>query len=206
EHLELIEKWKTRDLEESAKKKTEDIGESSRSGVVKKSKGKSSSSSRDGEHNLKAWMASNFGVSLKRIAEKFGVIDNKTKDVDAQREKPVKKIAEFECRAKKGEGSSSEKRKRVMGANSPAAELQKRKSRSRSGGAKTRQPRIPMSSDDEEEDKKAQNAMIQGETIVPRGAAGDDGGVKLDDIMALLAYREEQRNPEREIQGAFREV
>ncbi|GBG89107.1 hypothetical protein CBR_g48818 [Chara braunii] len=78
EHLDLIEKWKTRDIAEDSKKSSHgesSVATSSRGGG-KKGKGKDSVS--DSEARIKAWIASTFGGSLKKIADKLEDVDRKT--------------------------------------------------------------------------------------------------------------------------------
>ncbi|GBG87408.1 hypothetical protein CBR_g45465 [Chara braunii] len=110
-----------RDVMEEKKKGGEESGESNKSGGSKKSKGKACVGTDDGEKSLKTWMAENFGVSLKRIAEKLDVVDKKTKEADRQQEKLAKKIEELEAIPRKNEsnkdssgGSENEEEKLVM--------------------------------------------------------------------------------------------
>ncbi|GBG87139.1 hypothetical protein CBR_g44596 [Chara braunii] len=112
-------------------------------------------------------------------------LTKKNKEVDRKNEKLVKKLESLERVPKKEEASSSEKRKRVIGVNSPAvAERHKLRSRSRSGGIKLRQPWIEVSSDDDDERKKAQEATIEGP---PPENVSSSNNVNLEDVMKMLA-------------------
>ncbi|GBG70238.1 hypothetical protein CBR_g6367 [Chara braunii] len=133
-------------------------------------------------------MAKNFGSSLRKISEKLDVVDKKTKAADMEWEKLVKKVLEIEGRNVKVESNSNEKRKRVVGINSTSIERSRSRSRSRSGGIKIRQPRIEVSSDDEETKK------------VGKGAAkcSNPSEVKLEDVMkiiSVIASRGQGENP-----------
>ncbi|GBG63191.1 hypothetical protein CBR_g36959 [Chara braunii] len=174
EHLELIEKWKTKELEES-KKPTEDSCESSKQGATKKGRGKATSKSEDGEQNLKTWMVENFGSSLTKIAEKLEVVDKKSKEAEVERVKLVKMVQEIEGKGATDGGNSNEKRKQVVGVNSPTIEWQKLRSRSRSGGVKIRQPRIDVSSDNEKADPASTTTN------------SNPGNVKQEDVMKMLS-------------------
>ncbi|GBG62930.1 hypothetical protein CBR_g34301 [Chara braunii] len=158
-------------------KKDADL-ESSKNIALKKAKGKVASSNEDGESSLKTWMAENFGASLKRIADKLEVVDKKTKAADKHQEELAKKIKELHER--KNESRSNEKRKRIVGNNSHAERLRS-KSKSRSGGVKIRQPRILLSSDEENSEKCAQKALIEGQ---PNAQPSNE--VQLEDIIKML--------------------
>ncbi|GBG88267.1 hypothetical protein CBR_g46833 [Chara braunii] len=179
EHLELIERWKNRDLLEDSKRKNEESGECSKSENTRKAKGKAKS--EDGEQRLKNWMATNFGASFKKIADKLDEVDKKTKEADHERVKLMQKVAELDTGHNEDAGSN-EKRKRVINANSPLPERQKSRSRSRSGGIKIRQPSILVSSDDEDKNSAPQRTKIEGEP-----SDRTDEPVKLDDVMKMLA-------------------
>ncbi|GBG65072.1 hypothetical protein CBR_g49144 [Chara braunii] len=181
EHLELIERWKNRDLLEESRRKNEESGESSKSENTRKTKGKAAAKSEDGEQGLKNWMAANFGASLKEIANKLDAVDKKTKAADLEREKLMKKVAELETGHNK-DGGSNKKRKRVVGANSPVPERQKSRSRSRSDNIQIRQPSILVSSDEEGKSSAPQGGEIEDE---PNNRT--DEPVKLDDVMKMLA-------------------
>ncbi|GBG64077.1 hypothetical protein CBR_g40524 [Chara braunii] len=186
EHLELIEKWKNRDILDEAKKKTEDSGECSKSVATKKAKGKAKASTDYGEQCLKNWLASNFGPSLKRIFGKLDAVDKKNKEADIERDKVIKRLADLEAGNKNpnGEGGSNEKRKRIVGANSPMAKRQRSRTRSRSRGIKMRQPSILVSSDEEGKAKEPQGATIEGD---PEGTKkASESAVKLEDVMKML--------------------
>ncbi|GBG63295.1 hypothetical protein CBR_g37381 [Chara braunii] len=186
EHLELIKRWKAKDQEE-AKKTSEDSSGSSKQGA-KKGHDKSACKSEDEEQNLKAWMAENFGSSLRKISKKLDVVDKKAKIADMEREKLVKKVEEIEGKSVNEESNSNEKRKRIVGVNSPSIERSRSKSRSRSGGIKIRQPRIEVSSDDEETKKAGKGAT----------RCSNPSEVKLEDVMKMLsviANRGQGENP-----------
>ncbi|GBG80777.1 hypothetical protein CBR_g31332 [Chara braunii] len=129
-------------------------------------------------------LAENFGVSLKRISEKLDAVDKRTKEVDRQNDVLAKKIEDLKGVPKKGEASSNEKRKHVLGVNSPAAERQKSQPRSRSGGIKMRQPRIEVSSDKEAEKGRAKNAAIEEPPLENKLPPST---VNLEDVMKMLA-------------------
>ncbi|GBG67937.1 hypothetical protein CBR_g1056 [Chara braunii] len=106
EHLDLIEKWKTRDMIEEGKRSSgvESSGASAACGGSKKGKGKDTD---DSETRMKAWIASTFGGSLKKIADKLEEADRKTSTAIQNRGK--KRMEEVE--EEKQDGGSSEKRK-----------------------------------------------------------------------------------------------
>ncbi|GBG82279.1 hypothetical protein CBR_g34563 [Chara braunii] len=170
--------------EASNEKKKDESGESSKSTGTRKGKTKASTSSEDGENNLRNWLAENSGVSLKWISKKLNAVDKRTKEVDRQNEMPAKKIEDLESAPKKGEASSNKKRKCVVDAYSPATERQKSRSRLRSGGIKTRQPRIEVSSDEDVENGRAQNAIIEGPPPENKPSLST---VNLEDVMKMLA-------------------
>ncbi|GBG45260.1 hypothetical protein CBR_g78696, partial [Chara braunii] len=167
------------DLLEDSRKKSEGSGECSKSENTRKKK--ATAKTEDGEQELKNWMATSFGTSLKKIADKLDAVDKKTKEADREREKLSKKVAELESGHNEDAGSN-EKRKRVVGANSPVPERQKSRSRSRSGGIRIRQPSILVSSDDEGKNSAPQVAKIEGE---PSNRSEEP--VKLNDVMKMLA-------------------
>ncbi|GBG68857.1 hypothetical protein CBR_g3551 [Chara braunii] len=171
EHLELIEKWKSRDLVEESKKSS--YGESSGAGSAKGGgkKGRAKDSSGESESRIKAWIASTFRNSLKKIADKLEDVDRKASvalDV-----KGKKNIKEEQCH----DGGSSEKRKREF--DSPLIAKSRSKSRSKSAGGevKIRPLRINIS---DEEDIRG-NMEVHHETV---GNAAED--TKLDEIKDML--------------------
>ncbi|GBG72036.1 hypothetical protein CBR_g10971 [Chara braunii] len=89
--------------------------------------------------------------------------------------KILKELEEKGCEG----ANSNEKRKSAAGVNSPSAERLKSRSRSRSGGVKIRQPRIIVSSDDEEK-VKAEDANVV-------GSGGSGEAPKLEDVMMMLS-------------------
>ncbi|GBG65853.1 hypothetical protein CBR_g53825 [Chara braunii] len=174
ERLKLIGKWKTKDMEEERRSVT-DLSESSKQGA-KKGKGKVATKSEDNKQSLKPWLTNNFGTSLKKISEKLDSVEKMSKAAEAERAKIAKKVEELESKGVTSEEGSIEKRKRVMGLNSPAQDRQKSRSRSRSGGIKIREPQIEVSSD--EEDKK---------TGVHEGVPENKPNMNLEDVMKLLS-------------------
>ncbi|GBG71468.1 hypothetical protein CBR_g8885 [Chara braunii] len=181
EHLDLIEKWKTRDMIEEGKRSSgvESSGASAARGGSKKGKGKDTD---DSETRMKAWIASTFGDSLKKIADKLEEVDRKTSTAIQDRGK--KRMEEVE--EEKQDGGSSKKRKRDFA--SPVAARSRSKSRSKSvgGDIKVRPLRINISDDDKERragEKQRVNTLID-ETQEHQVNVKE--GAKLDDIKNML--------------------
>ncbi|GBG73591.1 hypothetical protein CBR_g16933 [Chara braunii] len=95
----------------------------------------------------------------------------------------IQMMAELEANGK-GEGSS-EKRKRIVGVNSPIADGRKSHSRSRSGGIKIRQPSILVSSDEDTKGKR-RNAIAEGQLKHASKEAAKLNAVKLEDVLKML--------------------
>ncbi|GBG84232.1 hypothetical protein CBR_g38203 [Chara braunii] len=175
EHLELIEKWKARAASDESRKseKGESSGGSNSKG---NKKGRGSTESENSEERLKSWISSTFGTSLRKISEKLEEIEVKTKAKGKAEE------SDEEGDSKKGTGSH-EKRKR--GVNSPALSKAKVRSRTRNGRDTVivRQPRINISSDDEDAKTKVRtNCGID----VKHEFEANGGNDKLDEILTLL--------------------
>ncbi|GBG76017.1 hypothetical protein CBR_g21257 [Chara braunii] len=175
EHLELIEKWKARESSDGSK--NSEKGESSGGSNAKSGKkGRQSTESENSEERLKSWISSTFGTSLKKISEKLDEIEVKSKT------KRKTEVSEDNEEGKKELGSN-EKRKR--GVSSPALSKAKVRSRTRNtGGTVTvRQPRISISSDDEDSKAKIRsNCRID----VKHEQAVNGENKKLDEILTLL--------------------
>ncbi|GBG75514.1 hypothetical protein CBR_g20145 [Chara braunii] len=171
EHADFIEKLKLKDaVDEARKKDLEEIARLMELGMEwgkkkevekdkefkekKRKQGKDKGKGKivdDGkEHVLKKWVATNFGGSLKILAEKLEEVDKKSKLKDDELEELKMLRAEKELRELR-ESSSSEKRKREMA--SPSRPV-KGKVRSRSallrkrGKEKTQKP-VEVLSDEE---------------------------------------------------------
>ncbi|GBG90118.1 hypothetical protein CBR_g50211 [Chara braunii] len=173
EHLKLIEKWKACESSEESRKSEK--GESS-GGSKSNKKGRGSTESKSSEERLKSWISSTFGTSLNKISEKLDEIEAKTKAKG-------KAGGSDEKGDGKNEMGSHEKRKR--GVNSPALSKAKVRSRTRNGrdAVIVRQPRINISSDDEDEKAKVRtNCGID----VKHEFEGNGGNNNLDEILTLL--------------------
>ncbi|GBG66996.1 hypothetical protein CBR_g74682 [Chara braunii] len=167
EHLELIEKWKSRDLVEESKKSS--YGESSGAGSAKGrgKKGGAKDNNGESEFRIKALIASTFESSLKKIADKLEDVDQKASVVLDVKGK--KKIKEEQC----DDGGSSEKRKREFG--SPLIAKPRSKSRSKSAGRKVKIRPLPINISD---DKDTRGNMEE------VGNAAEDA--KMDEIKDML--------------------
>ncbi|GBG65852.1 hypothetical protein CBR_g53824 [Chara braunii] len=150
---------------EESRRSVDGSSESSKQGA-KKGKGKVATKSEDGEQSLKAWLTSNFESYMKKISVKLDSVDKMSKAAEAERAKIAKKVEQLESKCVTSAEGSIEKRKRVMGLNSPAQDRQKSRSRSM----------IEVSSD--EEDKK---------TGVHEGVPENKPNVNLEDVMKLLS-------------------
>ncbi|GBG58626.1 hypothetical protein CBR_g26 [Chara braunii] len=131
---------------------------------------------------MKAWIASTFGGSVKKIADKLEEVDRKTSAAIQDRGKKRMEEAEEE----KQDGGSSEKRKREFA--SPAAARSRSKSRSKSvgGDIKVQPLRINISDDDDERragEKQRVNTRID-ETQEHQVNVRE--GEKLDEIKNVL--------------------
>ncbi|GBG67609.1 hypothetical protein CBR_g739 [Chara braunii] len=184
EHADFIEKLKLKDaVEEAQKKDLEEITRLKGFGMGSEKKkeqpreserreksrrsgkdiGKNRSVEEGKEDELKKWVATNFGGSLKILSEKLEEVDKKSKLKEDELEEVRMLRAEKEPRDLR-ENSSSEKRKREI--SSPARPL-KGKSRSRfvllrrKGKEKEKSPKPVEVSSDEDRSRNGRDAVVQ---------------------------------------------
>ncbi|GBG68270.1 hypothetical protein CBR_g2819 [Chara braunii] len=180
EHLDLVEKCKTRDLTDESKKSShgESSAVASSRGDAKKGKGRDSVD--DNNTRIKAWIANTFNGSLKKIVNKLDDVDRKTTvALDEKGEKNVK-----EEPATEGASGSNEKRKRDFG--SPLIFRSRSKSRSKSAGGevKMRPLRINILDDeDSHQDKIKENSHIDEKLEM---AANTSDGKQLEETKGML--------------------
>ncbi|GBG59357.1 hypothetical protein CBR_g38385 [Chara braunii] len=102
--------------------------------------------------DMKAWVTSTFGDSLKLITQKLEEVDSESKLVAIEKEELMRLRAEKAALKKVKKEASSEKRKRVA-AVAPAAVTPANNTKSQSrGSSKGRSRRVEISSNEEDSD------------------------------------------------------